>query len=265
MKKWIAALCIFALLCSLAACGGKTPGNEPGTEPDPAPEAAMRLRLVDGAGTDRLVLAGEGRGDLYVAGPGDLTLYIDGESADVSRLENGVLLDIDPGFTSLETWPAQLKNAIVRVKSAAGENGHGDLCGLYLKVLEDLWADDAGLNNDITYVSVYLDEAPGSLTDGEKAAVTWIFSGRHNAEGLGLDISGLRAGGYMSETELYWKDGVLFRIRQTAGKKSDENKITFDAEKWRSGDGAIFYFKCESKRGEGLSWRDYTPGSYGVA
>lgn len=47
-------------------------------------------------------------------------------------------------------------------------DGFDDRCALYLRVLNDLWAVDEGLNNDITMLSVDLSQT--GLSDSEQAA-----------------------------------------------------------------------------------------------
>ena len=266
MKKAISALCILALLFSFAACAGhKTPSAPEGTEaPAAGPqEGALTLRVVDGAGTGLLVLAGESR-DVYPAESGALTVYLDGGAAAFSDLQNGMLLTVDPDYTVLETWPGQLVGATVRANGDAGKEDHGDLCGLYLQVLEDLWNEDDGLNGGVAYISVDLDAAPGGLTEGEKAAVAWIFAGRHGAQGLTFGFEELKENGYIKENVLYWEDGLLMRIGETE-KGSSAGTLRFNAQKWRSGDGAYFFNDCTAARGKGLSWEPYRVGGFAIS
>ena len=253
MKRIIAAICIFAMVFAFGACGGGKQGGEAATPENADPAGTLTLRIVDGAGTDRLVLAGEKSGEVYTLGVGQLTLLADGEAAALTELQNGMLLSFDPGYMLLETWPMQITGATARLKSAEDEEDHGDLCGVYLQVLEDLWTDDGGLNGDITYISVDLHTAPGGLTDGEKAAVTWIFAGRHNAQGLQYSFEELKENGYIKADLLYWEDGLLFGISQPENGNSTAKKLKFDTKKWRSGLGAIFYNDCTAKRGKGVS------------
>ena len=260
MKKTVPVLFLIAALLLLCACGGKTQ-NAP-TSPDGG--SAQLLRVVSGAGTASLVLAGQGGGEVYTAAAKELTVFIDGQKSEPGALRSGMLLALDPGCTVLESWPAQLTGATVRAQSDPGSQDHGDLCGLYLQVLEDLWTEDSGLNGDIAYISVDLSDAPGGLTEGEKAAVTWVFSGRHNAQGLGLGFEELKAQGYIKTDELYWEDGLLFSIK-AAGARNSASKITFDARKWRSGDGALWFNGCTAARGSGLQWDPYKPGSFSVS
>ena len=75
----------------------------------------------------------------------------------------------------LETYPGQLAEVTaVNIRS----DGFDDRCALYLRVLNDLWTVDEGLNNDITMLSVDLSQT--GLSDSEQAAVAWVFGGAHD-------------------------------------------------------------------------------------
>ena len=272
MKKMLAIFLIAALALACAACGSglktnETTAPEGGAETDGAEQPQgepLALRVVTGAGTGTFTLAGETAGDVYTAAASELTVYLDGKKADPADLRNGMTLTAEPGYTLLESWPAQFVGATFRAESKR-QDDFGDLCGLYLTVLEDLWSNDEALNSGIAYISADLDDAPGALTEGEKAAVAWIFAGRHDAQPLNLSFSELKENGYVNESELYWKDGVLFSVRATAGKPQSDKKITFDAEKWRSGTGAIFFNECTAKRGKGPAWENYEPGGFVIS
>ena len=262
MKKSIVIFCILVILVSFGACKSGTAAEEP-TAPQ---NGALCLRIVDGAGTKQLVLAGEKSGDVYTADTSELTVYSGGEPAASSDLKDGMLLSVDAGYELLETWPAQITKAVVRVQSEQGAQAdHGDLCGVYLQVLEDLWANDSGLNGDITYISVDLKKAPGNLTDGEKAAITWILSGRLHAQGLQFSFEELKENGYVDESFPAWEDGVLFSITEAENGKNTANRITFNAQKWSSGLGAIFFTDCTAKRGKGVQWKPYQIGGFAIA
>lgn len=140
-----------------------------------------------------------------------------------------------------------------------------DLSGLYLKVLEDLWATDPGLNTDSQYISVDLSQAPGDLTEGEKSAIAWIFSSRHNAQMLTLSYEELTDQGYVKE--LTFDKGILFCINSTYEQKKSPYSpaTTFDARKWRSGDGAIFFNHCQVIRSENGTWKNYKVGDFAIS
>ena len=133
-------------------------------ETPPVDLPTLRLILVDGAGTDTLLLAGETAGEVYTVPADSFPLTLDGEPADASVLEDGMPLTV--AYTGIEeTFPARLSIAAAEAYRLGTEKNPGggfyDLCGLYLQVLSDLAED--------------LTQAPGDLTEGEKAAIAWRF------------------------------------------------------------------------------------------
>ena len=179
------------------------------------------------------------------------------------------------------TYPATFSDVYeVRVYSLGSEKNPGgsyyDLCGLYLKVLEDLWNTDAGLNDEIQYVSVDLTDAPGGLTDGEKAAIAWIFGGAHGVEALTLSSQELEEQGYLTEIvttgtgiplggedrpkAYLWEDGVLFTIADNMGEDAATYSlpvIKFNAWKWRTPLGAYFFHNCSAVWPQMGTWSTY--------
>ena len=127
---------------------------------------------MDGAGTDTLLLAGETAGEVYTVPADSFPLTLDGEPADASVLEDGMPLTV--AYTGIEeTFPARLSIAAAEAYRLGTEKNPGggfyDLCGLYLQVLSDL--AEGGEET----VAVDLSQAPGDLTEGEKAAIAWRF------------------------------------------------------------------------------------------
>lgn len=125
-----------------------------------------------GAGTDTLLLAGETAGEVYTVPADSFPLTLDGEPADASVLEDGMPLTV--AYTGIEeTFPARLSIAAAEAYRLGTEKNPGggfyDLCGLYLQVLSDL--AEGGEET----VAVDLSQAPGDLTEGEKAAIAWRF------------------------------------------------------------------------------------------
>ena len=162
------------------------------------------LRIVDGAETGHLVLAGERASDVYTLDMKDIKVFLDGKKSDASVLEDGMMAEILHNGWIQTTYPGTFSDVYeVRVYSLGSEKNPGgsyyDLCGLYLEVLEDLWNKDAGLNEEIQYISVDLTDAPGNLTDGEKAAIAWIFGGKHGVQALTLTSEELKEQGYYTE------------------------------------------------------------------
>ena len=237
------------------------------------------LKIIDGAESGNLILAGKETNFVYSLDANMIDILVNGNNADLKDLEDGMPLDIyyEGNFDNVPQKHGEPIDITSFCKSVNGhtigiqENPGGslyDLSGLYLKVLEDLWEIDAGLNGDIKYISIDLSEAPGELTEGEKAAISYIFTKAHNAECLQLSFEELREQGYIEKDELYWEDGLLFSI--TDSMKAEEHYnglrvIKFDAQKWRSGTGAYYFGDCTASWPQNGTWSDYNIGSQAIS
>lgn len=265
MKKII----IVVLLVVLMLCGCQTE------------QETTSLRIVDGAETGQLVLAGESASDVYTLDIENITVLLDGEKADKLALEDGMIAEIVHSGWIQTTWPASFSHVYeVRVYSLGSMQNPGgsyyDLCGLYLQVLNDLWDKDAGLNDGAEYVSVDLANAPGNLTAGEKAAIAWIFAGEHGAMPLTLSMQELIDEGYLTELvttgtglpmggedrpkAYLWENGVYFAITddmQDDAAVYSLPVIKFDARKWRTPLGAYFFSDCSAVWPHMGTWSSY--------
>ena len=240
------------------------------------------LRIVDGAATGQLVLAGERESDVYTLDMKDIKVFLDGKKADASALEDGMMAEIVHSGWIQTTYPGQFSDVYeVRVYSLGSEKNPGgsyyDVCGLYLQVLEDLWNADPGLNSEIQYISVDLTDAPGNLTDGEKAAIAWIFGGKHGVQALTLSSEELKEQGYFTEIvytgtglpmssddnrpkAYLWEDGVLFTIIDNMGQDAVSYSlpvIKFNAWKWRIPLGAYYFHNCSAVWPQIGTWGTY--------
>lgn len=246
-------------------------------------ETTQRLRIVDGAESGNLVLAGEDAGQVYTLslnGAVEVPVFLDGQPAQADALEDGMMVEVSFDGTVLESYPAQFGEVYslsgYSLGTAQNPGGsHYDLCGLYLQVLDDLWNRDPGLNSNISYVSVDLSEAPGGLTAGEREAIAWIFGCAHQAESLSLTLEELAEQGYLkealpgSENRLYeWEDGVLFCIDSDEWEEGEIYSLPalkFNARKWRSPRGAYFFEDCWAVWPEMGTWSGYKIGDEAIS
>lgn len=276
MKKITAIILTLALVLMLFGCGKKTenPPEEQPTDASQSEDGAIMIKAViaDGAETGDLIFAGENAGDLYTASAGIFTVYLDGEKADASVLKDGMHAEIKCS-SLLETYPMSFGNGSeLYVYSYGSEkepkDSYYDVCGMCLAVLDDLWEDDNGLNNDIEYISVDLSAVGNAMTESEKNAVAWIFAGKHSAQALMMTFDQLCDEGYVNRDELYWKNGLLFSIKQNEGDSgktlSGKPGLSFDASKWRSGLGAIFFTECKAEWNAKGEWT-YETGGFAIA
>lgn len=236
MKQLFAAM---LCLCLLAGCGRTdSTGNTCRAEDDPAAgtekvePAGETFRIIQEQPENLLLAKTDGNSaDVYTLSLRDVELTLDGNAFD--RNEPGAYQSFPDGTLTgalvevacdlvLETYPGQLAEVTaVNLRS----DGLDDRCALYLRVLNDLWAVDEGLNSDITMLSVDLSQT--GLSDSEQAAVAWVFGGMHDiSETMTMSYEELAAEGYLSDTAPevdgipHWKDGCLFTITEQNGQDS---------------------------------------------
>ena len=288
MKRSLSLLLILSLLCALlAGCAGTAcPPASGGGDQEPSPKGApatARCRVVSVSENNVLLLADvdSERGDIYTLDAGELSLDQGraerGELLADSQLAAGALVEVAYGGDILESYPA-LFGGVERITVLPDE--FDDRCALYLRVLNDLWGKDEGLNSSgVEYISV--DLAATSLTPAERSAVAWTFAQSHSAEPLELNYEQLCEEGYISGLEgenifPAWENGVLFTITETDDpvtfnlpslseggelpsmtQYNIKNTVSFDASKWRTALGAYGFSKCVAVQNNDGVWGDY--------
>ena len=288
MKRSLSLLLILSLLCALlAGCAGTAcPPASGGGDQEPSPKGApatARCRVVSVSENNVLLLADvdSERGDIYTLDAGELSLEHDqaelGELLDDGQLAVGALVEVAFGGDILESYPA-LFGGVERITVLPDE--FDDRCALYLRVLNDLWGKDEGLNSSgVEYISV--DLAATSLTPAERSAVAWTFAQSHSAEPLELNYEQLCEEGYISGLEgedifPAWENGVLFTITETDDpvtfnlpslseggelpsmtQYNIKNTVSFDAGKWRTALGAYGFSECVAVQNNDGVWGDY--------
>ena len=294
MKRLFAAI---LCLCLLAGCGrtdstgntcrtAEAPGESMvsdtmGGSGEKAVSAGETFRIIQEQPENLLLAKTDGNSaDVYTLSLRDVELTLDGNAFD--RNEPGAYQSFPDGALTgalvevaydlvLETYPGQLAEVTaVNIRS----DGFDDRCALYLRVLNDLWAVDEGLNSDITMLSVDLSQT--GLSDSEQAAVAWVFGGMHDiSETMTMSYEELAAEGYLSDTAPkvdgipHWKDGCLFTITEQETGDNElngaRNTVTFDAQKWRSALGAYFFADCTAEQALDGHWGDYTVGAAAIS
>lgn len=251
------------LLAELPAISGNAEDSGASEEP-PTPQNVYRVSLN---------------------GPTVPQIKLDRDPAMPDALEDGMVVRIGFNGNIMETFPAQLGEVYTVSAYSIGtcENPGGtcyDLCGLYLQVLDDLWKKDPGLNEDIKTAGLDLSQAPGGLSESEKAALAWRFGELHGVEVVTGTFEELEAQGYFTPTAIStpapqqgedyshiwneWKDGCLFSITPNEGHDNELYSlpiIFFNAEKWRSPLGAYCFYDCSALWPEMGTWSTYKIGS----
>lgn len=122
-----------------------------------------------------------------------------------------------------------------------------DVVDAYKMVINKLYNEDKGLNNDIKYIAIDT-SLMVNLTEDTKVELLKQLE-EYGVIVLDMTYKELEEQGYIQD--LYFKEGILFKIEDESMKS---NTIKMNVSKWRSGLGAIGYndliLKCI--RGE---WR----------
>ena len=216
-----------------------TPGSEaPGTAAVEPEGGALLAGTVIDVSDGSLLLAGEGDYD------GLYRLSLDGvpvEPGGAEALCVGKRAEVTFGGTVAECFPG-IPGGVTRVRAV-----DGDLSPfvLYRQALFDLMETDEGLNGGARYLGVDLSGAT-NLTGGEKLALQYLLEQRYGLSVLPGTFDELCEQGYIDRDALYWEDGVLLRV---ALVEDGTDTFRFDAEKWRSGLGAIYWTDCTAARG----------------
>ena len=169
----------------------------------------------------------------------------------------GMMVDVTYGGYIKAIYPSEPDN-VQKITVREGETD--GRCALYLSVLQKLFNTDETLQSDTEYVSVDLTETP--LTKGEIQAIAWRFGELTERCPLTFTFKELQDEGYLETDSLLWEDGCLFKITE----KNDENgTLTFDAEKWRAGDGASYFLDCTAKQNKDGTYADFEIGAFAAA
>ena len=197
------------------------------SEPSAAETATLTARIVDISG-NLLLLAGEDDGVYRCARPEDAP----------NDLIPGMTVDVTYGGYIKAIYPSEPDNV---QKITVRENETDGRCALYLSVLQELFNTDETLQSDTEYVSVDLTKTP--LTKGEIQAIAWRFG------------------------ELTERCPLTFTFKELQDEeKNDENgTLTFDAEKWRAGNGASYFLDCTAKQNKDGTYADFKIGAFAAA
>ena len=283
MKRYL-ILCLILCVAILSGCDSAKPGVNGPTENQVSyldkKYEHKTLKIIDGAESGSLILAGTENNSVFSLDAKNIDILIDGKKAELKDLEDGMPIDIyyEGDFSSAPQKNGAPTDITSLCKSINGhtigtERNPGgslyDLSGLYLKVLEDLWEVDSGLNGDIKYISIDLSKAPGVLTEGEKSAISYVFAKAHDKQCLQLSYEELVEQGYLKgDKPYYFEDGILFSITDSMNAEEQYNGlrvIKFDAQKWRSGLGAYIFTDCTASWPQQGTWSDYNVGAHAIS
>lgn len=185
---------------------------------------------------------------------GDLYIVSTEAGYDKEKIQPGAIIEIGYNGNINESYPARFSAEYIRFIDK-----RDDMVGFYEKVFDKLWETDKGLNSDIEILAFDLSKTT-NLSDPEKSALIYVLGNKYSLETVSGTFEQLRKDGYIDKDLLEFKNGILFSFEVT---KQSENSFMFNAEKWRSGDGAYFLKDCKAQKTNDV-W-DYEIGSEAIS
>lgn len=254
MKKY---LCLLVLCLGLTACNQRDLPLEETVEFVAPPGASSLSCRVMEEKDGSLVLAqvDGGKAAVFTASCREAELKF--EDPGRTKIEEGDLVEVifDGGIQ--ETYPAQLGSVLeVWVKA----EGFDDSAMLYLDVFKDMVGEDSALAHDAQMIG--LDLSQTALSPAEQSAAALLLEWDTGLTVLEGTMEELAAQGYIDMENLYWEDGYFLSATE---KERTDTGLTFSAQLWRSGLGALFYSDCSVGRAENGPWEEYIIGAVAVS
>lgn len=197
--------------------------------------------------------------DLITLGTDDIPLSDpDGNAIGHEALASGMSVQITYNGMIMETYPAKIDASALHVTDTGTTDS---IFNFYLDVLKKWYAEDPGLNGDISMMGFDLTEVK-TLTELEKNALIYVMGSEYGFETVSGTWQELCDAGYIDRDNLYWEDGVHFTLKDDGLSKNGKN-FHFSVTKWRSGLGAIGSDDCKARLKEN-GW-EYEEGAMWIS
>ncbi len=154
-----------------------------------------------------------------------------GATIKTEHLIAGDILVITYNGMIAESYPAQITATKVE------KVGHNNLMDGYLALIDDIYQEDKGLNNDIKKIALDTSEWI-NLTNLEQEMILTKVTAAYGLDIIEGTYEELVEQKIIDKDQLLFPDGILIKLSKIT---YDENKeeIKCAISKWRSGDGAI--------------------------
>lgn len=270
LLRFTVLLLAFLLLLPLSACGASGTGSESDSSASVSQTALssgpnlvthqFRVCSVD----ERHILAYK-ENETY---DGLYNIPLTNVDETAGELRPGAVAEVVYAGVIMLSSPARIPGVESITVLEQGE----DFMTLYLDILDKLYKKDPGLNPEgsmevsITY-GLDLTEVH-NLSEEEKAVLAYLFTCSHDTDWEKAQPAGSVLGtyqelvdeGYIDGEKLSFGNGLLFTIKD---EPAENGKFSFSAEKWRGGDGAVFYTDCKAEKKDG-KWT-YELGGFAIS
>jgi hypothetical protein len=131
------------------------------------------------------------------------------------------------------------------------------LAYVYIQAVEELLKEDPALNEGMKYIAIEMKTLEGISKDDQEKIIGYIENKYTKVKNASLED--LVREGEFDEQHLYLKNGIAIRIDKV--NEFSDSCISFEASKYRSGDGSIgmeFNFKKQGNEWNlesfGMNW-----------
>ena len=108
-------------------------------------------------------------------------------------------------------------------------------CEVYIKAVEKLIEEDPALNDGMQYIAIEMNTLKG-INKADEAEITRYFEEKYTKV-KNASLEDLKRDGEFDESNLYLKNGIAIKIDKIS--ELSEDRISFEASKYKSGLGAI--------------------------
>ena len=254
MKK---LLLILVLCLGLTACNEQDlPLEETVDFTMPPGAAAMTCRVMEEEdGSLLLAKADGGKADIFTTSCKDVQVKYQDPAR--TEIQAGDLVVIGFDGDIMETYPAQLGNV---QEVWVWAEGFDDTAVLCLEVFEDLAEEDAALAQGAKIIG--LDLSQTALSPAEQSAVALLLEWDTGLTVVQGTMEELGDQGYIDMENLYWEEGYFLSVTE---EERTDTSLTFSAQLWKSGLGALFYADCTVTRQPNGPWEEYTLGAVAIS
>ncbi|MBR5533231.1 MAG: hypothetical protein IKU62_00060 [Ruminiclostridium sp.] len=222
----------------------------------PPGAATMTCRVMEEEDGTLLLAQADGRkADVFTASCREADIRFQDPSR--TEIEDGDLVVIGFDGDIMETYPAQLGEVEAVWVQAEGFDDTAQLC---LEVFQDLAEEDAALAHGAQMIG--LDLSQTALSPAEQSAVALLLEWDTGLTVVQGTMEELGDQGYIDMENLYWEEGYFLSFTET---ERTDTSLTFSAQLWKSGLGALFLCDCTTTRPLNGPWADYTVGAVAVS
>lgn len=155
------------------------------------------------------------------------------KKVDLDEVQIGDSIKITYNGIIMESYPAQIAAEYINILES------NLLISGYITIIDEIYKEDSGLNNDIGMIALNLTEIE-NLSEEDKEILLMKLYNMYGLEVKESTYEQLLKEGLITEKGFYFPSGILITISNSEYNESKKT-LNYDIKKWRSGLGAVGY------------------------